>query len=739
MSVIDALQRHEHLVEELLADVSAYNPKVDRDLVRRAFEFAAKAHDGQQRRSGEEFINHPFGVAKICAELRLDEQTISAALLHDVVEDTGVSIAELREEFGEEIARLVEGVTKLTRIQFQSREQAQAENYRKMVVAMASDMRVILIKLADRLHNMRTIEYLGKQKQVQKARETLEVYAPLAHRLGIQTLKWELEDLAFEVLHPRKYSEIKAMVNEQRSDREAHVREASALLKAELDKLDIPSDISGRAKHFYSIYDKMARKGKEFNEIYDLTAMRVIVENKGEEGTRDCYGALGLIHSLWKPMPGRFKDYVAMAKANRYRSLHTTVIGPEGRPLEIQVRTREMHEEAELGIAAHWLYKRQRSAKLQEEEWLSWVKQLVDSHASPAGTDTGEFMRTFRSDLFVDEVYVFTPKGEVKTLPAGSTPIDFAYAVHTDIGHRTVGAKVNGRIVPLHYRLANGDFVEILTSRSPRGPSRDWLSLAVSSRARNKIRHWLSSQTRGETEQKGRDSLEQALKAQNLPYRKLAGSSMLAQVIREMGFKKADDFYLALGSGKVPASQVVNKVIQRLKIDEAVPEQTLPERKTRTRRATASDNLGIRVQGVEDPSVLLRLAKCCNPVPGDKIVGYISMGKGITIHRDDCPNVKALRRNPERFTRVDWDGGTTQCFRVQIAVSAWDRQRLLEDVARTFAEHGANIVSYGGAVEDQLAKNWYTAELGDVKALKTLLNALHNVDAVFDVYRVTPS
>jgi GTP pyrophosphokinase len=739
MTVLDALQRHEHLVEELLADVSAYNPKVDRGLVRRAFEFAAKAHDGQQRRSGEEFINHPFGVAKICAELRLDEQTISAALLHDVVEDTGVSIAELREEFGEEIARLVEGVTKLTRIQFQSREQAQAENYRKMVVAMASDMRVILIKLADRLHNMRTIEYLGKQKQVQKARETLEVYAPLAHRLGIQTLKWELEDLAFEVLHPRKYSEIKAMVNEQRSDREVHVREAAALLKAELDKLAIPSDISGRAKHFYSIYDKMARKGKEFNEIYDLTAMRVIVESKGEEGTRDCYGALGLIHSLWKPMPGRFKDYVAMAKANRYRSLHTTVIGPEGRPLEIQVRTREMHEEAELGIAAHWLYKRQRSAKLQEEEWLSWVKQLVDSHASPAGTDTGEFMRTFRSDLFVDEVYVFTPKGEVKTLPAGSTPIDFAYAVHTDIGHRTVGAKVNGRIVPLHYRLANGDFVEILTSRSPRGPSRDWLSLAVSSRARNKIRHWISSQTRGETEQKGRDSLEQALKAQNLPYRRLAGSSLMAQVIREMGFKKADDFYLALGSGKVPASQVVNKVIQRLKIDEAVPEQTLPERKSRTRRATASDNLGIRVQGVDDPSVLLRLAKCCNPVPGDKIVGYISMGKGITIHRDDCPNVKALRRNPERFTRVDWDGGTTQCFRVQIAVSAWDRQRLLEDVARTFAEHGANIVSYGGSVEDQLAKNWYTAELGDVKALKTLLNALRNVDAVFDVYRVTPS
>jgi GTP pyrophosphokinase len=740
MTVLDALQRHEHLVEELLAEVAAYNPEVDRDLIVRSFEFAAKAHDGQQRRSGEEFINHPFGVAKICAELHLDEQTIAAALLHDTVEDTGVSIAELREEFGEEIARLVEGVTKLTRIQFQSREQAQAENYRKMVVAMATDMRVILIKLADRLHNMRTIEYLGKQKQVQKARETLEVYAPLAHRLGIHTLKWQLEDLAFQVLHPRKYSEIKAMVSEQRSDREAHVREAAALLKAELDKLDIPADISGRAKHFYSIYDKMARKGKEFNEIYDLTAMRVIVEREGEEGTRDCYGALGLIHSLWKPMPGRFKDYIAMPKANRYRSLHTTVIGPEGRPLEIQVRTREMHEEAELGIAAHWLYKRLRSAKVQEEEWLAWVKQLVDTHAVPeGGADSGEFMRTFRSDLFVDEVYVFTPKGEVKTLPAGSTPIDFAYAVHTDIGHRTVGAKVNGRIVPLHYRLSNGDFVEILTSRSPRGPSRDWLSLAVSSRARNKIRHWLSSQTRGETEQKGREALEHALKAQNLPYRRLAGSALLAQVIREMGFKKADDFYLALGSGKVPASQVVNKLIQRLKTEEAVPEQKLPARRQHTRRAVSSDNLGIRVQGLDDASVLLRLAKCCNPVPGDRIVGYISMGKGITIHRDDCPNVRALRRNPERFTRVDWDGGSVHSFRVQIAVSAWDRPRLLEDVARTFAEHGANIVSYGGTVEDQLAKNWYTAELGDVKALKSLLNALRNIEGVFDVFRVTPS
>jgi len=739
MSVLDTREGHERFVEELLGEVTSYNPDVDRELIRHAFEFAAHAHDGQQRRSGEAFINHPFGAAKICAELRLDEQTIAAALLHDVVEDTQVSLAEVREEFGDEIARLVEGVTKLTRIQFQSREQAQAENYRKMVVAMATDMRVILIKLADRLHNMRTIEYLGKQKQTQKARETLEIYAPLAHRLGIHTLKWQLEDLSFQVLHPRKYTEIKAMVNEQRSDRDAHVREAAALLKAELDKVEIPVEIIGRAKHFYSIYDKMARKGKEFNEIFDLTAMRVIVERLGDEGTRDCYGALGLIHSLWKPMPGRFKDFIAMPKANRYRSLHTTVIGPEGRPLEIQVRTREMHEEAELGVAAHWLYKRHRSTKLQEEEWLAWVKQLVETHSVTEVGDGGDFIKTFRQDLFTDEVLVFTPKGEVKTLPAGSTPIDFAYAVHTDIGHRMVGAKVNGRIVPLHFRLSNGDFVEVLTSRQPRGPSRDWLSLVVSSRARGKIRHWLSSQTRGETEQKGRDALEQALKAQNLPYRKLAGSSLLAQVIREMNFKKADDFYQALGSGKVTAGQVVNKVIQRLKTDEVVHEETLTVRKPRTRRAVASDSLGIRVQGVEDPSVLVRLAKCCTPVPGDTIIGYVSLGKGITIHRGDCPNVRALRRNPERLTVVDWDGGAVHSFCVQIAVSAWDRPRLLEDVARTFAEHGANIVSYGGTVEDQLAKNWYTAELGDVKSLKTLLNALRNVDAVFDVYRVTPS
>jgi GTP diphosphokinase / guanosine-3',5'-bis(diphosphate) 3'-diphosphatase len=726
---------HEDLLEELLADVEAYKPDVDRDLLRRAFLYAEKAHEGQKRRSGEDFIHHPIGAAKIVAELHLDEATIAAALLHDTVEDTGASTDDLRAEFGDEVAQLVEGVTKLTRIQFASREHAEAENYRKMIIAMAEDVRVILIKLADRLHNMRTIEYLGKQKQVQKAKEVLEVYAPLAHRLGIHALKWELEDLAFQTLHPRKYEEIKTMVAERRADRQEHVAEAADVLEQELNKVDIPADISGRAKHFYSIYEKMAKKGKEFNEIYDLTAMRVIVQRSGDEGTRDCYGALGLIHSLWKPMPGRFKDYIAMPKLNHYKALHTTVIGPQGRPLEIQVRTHEMHETAEFGIAAHWLYKRGKDGG-KSAEWTAWVTQLMDWQADEA--DPREFMKNFRTDLFSDEVHVFTPKGQVKTLPAGSTPIDFAYAVHTDVGHKTVGAKINGRIVPLHYKLKNGDFVEILTSKSGRGPSRDWMAVAQSSRARNKIRQWFSRETREDAEQKGREALEQALKHQNLPYRKLQGSAVLAQVIGETGFKKAEDFYVALGSGKLSPGSTVNKVIQRLKTEEVATEEPIVLKTPRARETVDSSKVGIKVGGVDD--VLVRLAKCCTPVPGDEIVGYVSLGKGITIHREDCPNVKALRRNPERLTDVDWDGNAvSSSFRVQIKLESWDRPRLLEDVARTFSEHGANIVAYGGVVDDQLAKNWYTAEVGDVKSLRGLLTALRNIEAVFDAYRVTPS
>ena len=590
MAVVGTEQHHESLVEELLASVETYNPDVDRDLIRRAFATAEERHRGQFRRSGEDFIHHPYGVARICAELHLDGQTIAAALLHDVIEDTDAELDELRAEFGAEIAQLVEGVTKLTRIQFSSREQAEAENYRKMIVAMAQDVRVILIKLADRLHNMRTIEYLGKQKQVQKAKETLEVYAPLAHRLGIHALKWELEDLSFQALHPRKYAEIKAMVADRRADRESQVDQAATILGLELEKADIPATISGRAKHFYSIYDKMAKKGREFNEIYDLTAMRVMCRP-----LRRGRNARLLRRARADPL-------ALEADAGAVQGLHRDA---EAQPLSLAAHDRDRPDgdaardpgadarDARGGGArrrgAHWLYKRGKAGK-GDDEWLTWVRSLMDWQGDEQ--DAAEFMRTLRTDLFDDEVYVFTPKGEVKTLPAGASPIDFAYAVHTDVGHRTVGAKVNGRIVPLHYRLKNGDFVEILTSKSGRGPSRDWLSLARSSRARNKIRQWFQRETRGETEQKGREALDQALKAQNLPYRKLQGSSVLASVIRELGFKKAEDFYLALGSGKIGTGHVVNKVLQRLKVDDVTEEPVIATKPAARKRIVTGTRSG---------------------------------------------------------------------------------------------------------------------------------------------------
>jgi len=727
-------ERHDPLLAELLGRIAEYNANADADLIRAAFDYACVHHKGQRRKSGEEFIHHPVAVATICAELKLDTATIAAALLHDVVEDTEAELDEVRERFGEDVAVLVDGVTKLTRISFASREQAQVENYRKMIVAMARDLRVILIKLADRLHNMRTISALGKQKQVETAKETLELYAPLAHRLGIQSIKWELEDLAFHTLHPRRYAEIESLVNQAGDERERFADQAGTILNHELEHASIQADISGRAKHLYSIYTKMAQGGKEFNEIYDLTAVRVLVDS-----VKDCYGAIGVIHSLWKPMPGRFKDYVAMPKVNMYQSLHTTVIGPQGKPLEIQVRTQDMHQTAEYGIAAHWLYKASPHGSRDRPGANEWVAQLADWQGD--ANDPKEFMDTLRVDLFSDEVYVFTPKGEVKSLPAGATPLDFAYAVHTDVGHRCVGAKVNGRIVPLHYTLQSGEFVEVLTSKQERGPSRDWMNLVKTSRARNKIRQWFTQQAREDLEQKGRESLQHALKSNGLPHQKVSASPLLAGIIREMGFKKADDFYVAIGGGKIQVGQVVTKLIGRLKTAEVIsPEHELTPSRRPQKRPAASSSFGIVVEGTTDPDVLVRMAKCCTPVPGDGVVGYISLGRGITIHRDDCPNVRALKRTPERFTAVSWDDSdaATSSFRVTIALQSWDRPRLLEDVARTFAEHGANIVEYGGHVADQMARNWYTAEVGDVKELRALLQALRNIDSVFDAYRVTP-
>jgi guanosine-3',5'-bis(diphosphate) 3'-pyrophosphohydrolase len=770
-------ERYENLLpheRDLLADLFAIISEhaedavqpVDMDKVGDAFAFACERHADQRRKSGEQFITHPVGVAKICAGMRLDTQTLCAALLHDTVEDTSASLEDVRVKFGDDVGQLVDGVTKLAGITFQSRDEQQAENYRKMLVAMATDIRVILIKLADRLHNMRTLSALTKQKQIDKAKETLDIFAPLAHRLGIHSIKWELEDLAFSTLHPRKYGDIRALVSQQRDEREGYVERAGHYLNQELAAVGIKAEVSGRAKHFYSIYSKMTKKGREFNEIYDLTAMRVIVDS-----VKDCYGAIGIIHSLWKPLPGRFKDYIAMPRFNLYQALHTTVIGPEGRPLEIQIRTRQMHYTAEYGVAAHWIYKgdtrvgagRGRKGALPVTALVDgdsagpstadegdgaaaadvakpvWLKHLLDWQQELQ--DPRDFMETLKIDLFEDEVFVFTPKGEVKSLPAEATPLDFAYAVHTDVGHRCVGAKVNGKITPLHYRLQSGDIVEILTSKQDRGPSRDWLSLVKTSRARNKIRAWYTRERREDSERRGRELLQETLRKHGLPAQKTTGSPLLAEVIREMGFRKADDFYVALGQAKISATVVSKKLLQRLKQGDAVTEERPAEGLARGKEEIArplgtASRYGIQVAGISD--VMVRLAKCCRPVPGDDIVGYISLGRGITIHRESCNNVKALMRNRERFTKVSWDGENETSFRVELQVDAWDRTRLLEDLSRNFAEAGVNIIEARCTVKHPMVKNRFVVEVPDTTTLKTCITRLRNVDSVFDAYRVTP-
>jgi GTP diphosphokinase / guanosine-3',5'-bis(diphosphate) 3'-diphosphatase len=745
--VVELSEFEQGLLNDLFAVVEEHADEaavaVDRDRVREAFVYSCQHHADQRRRSGEDFIVHPVSVAKICAGMRLDTETLCAALLHDTVEDTSASLSDIEERFGEEIAGLVDGVTKLTGLTFQSRDEAQAENYRKMMVAMASDIRVILIKLADRLHNMRTIDAMPKQKQMDKARETLDIYAPIAHRLGIHAIKWELEDLAFQTLHPRKYNEIKTLVAQQREERERYVNEAGAHLSGELLEVGIEAEISGRAKHFYSIYSKMTRKGREFNEIYDLTAMRVIVGS-----VKDCYGTVGVIHSLWKPLPGRFKDFVAMPKFNMYQSLHTTVIGPEGRPLEIQVRTRSMHDLAEFGIAAHWMYKEDGTRKVGREAAalrdpdgkLKWLRSLVDWQKDVS--DPREFVETLKVDLFEDDVFVFTPKGEVKSLAAGATPLDFAYEIHTDVGHRCVGAKVNGKIVPLSYQLRSGDIVEVLTSKRERGPSRDWLSLVKTTRARNKIKAWYKAETRRDTEHAGRELLQDHLRKQGLPAQKIVASPLMAEVIREVGFRKGDDFYIALGAAKVSPQVVINKVMQRLKAGETAESELtaaadlMTSGRRRSRPTTSSNRYGIAVDGIDE--VMLRLAKCCHPVPGDEIVGYISLGRGITIHRDDCPNVEVLRKDSERFTPVAWDGDADTSFQVEIEVQGWDRHRLLEDMSRTFAEAGINILEARCTVNHPMIRNQFVVEVGDTRTLDQAITRLRNIDNVFDAYRVTP-
>ncbi len=726
----------EELLAGLFAKVGRYNPAFDRDLLSRAFAVASSQHRGQVRASGEPYINHPLGTAEICADLRLDSATLAAALLHDVVEDTELSIEEVREQFGEEVALLVDGVTKLSQMQFRSVEEEQAENVRKMILAMAKDPRVILIKLADRLHNMRTLRYLGKEKQLDKAKETLEIYAPLAHRLGIEQVKWQLEDLAFATLHPRKYAEIQQMVAQRRADRERDVEEARQTLGQELAAVGIKAEIVGRAKHFYSIYDKMVRKGREFNEIYDLIALRVLVDS-----VKDCYATLGVIHSLWKPVPGRFKDYIAMPKFNMYQSLHTTVIGPQGKPLEIQIRTYEMHETAEYGIAAHWMYKEKGGRTSQraetDAEKLQWLRQIMEWQSE--AKDAAEFMESLRIDLVQDEVYVFTPKGEIKRLPQGSTPVDFAYAIHTDVGHRCIGAKVNSRIVPLTYKLQSGDIVEILTSKTPQGPSRDWLQFVASPGARTKIRQWFKRERREDFEHIGREALLEAFRKQGLPAQRLISSEVLAEVMRETGHAKKEDFFSAVGSGKISPHHVVTRVVQSLDrspqaVSGIVP---VPETVSRAARGAPSDQLGIHIDGLTD--VAIRIPQCCRPVPGDEVVGYISLGRGVTVHRRDCPNLKALEKNPERLIPVRWDTRAKAPVRVEIQVEAYDRNHLLEDISRTLSESGISIIAAQiFTARNNMVKDRFVFDVPDIDYLETVLQRLRRIDTVYDAYRVTP-
>ncbi|MBE0429444.1 MAG: bifunctional (p)ppGpp synthetase/guanosine-3',5'-bis(diphosphate) 3'-pyrophosphohydrolase [Thermoleophilia bacterium] len=724
-------------LRQLLDTITSYNPDFDRDMISRAYHYSRSNHAGSFRKSGEDFISHPLGTARICADLKLDSVTIAAALLHDVVEDTPATLETIRKMFGDEVADLVDGVTKLQKVSLQGEEEEQAENLRKMIIAMARDIRVILIKLADRTHNMRTICHLEKQRQIRKAKETLEIYAPLAHRLGIYSIKWELEDLAFSALHPRKYSELQQMVAQRRTDRETYVAQVAEYLGNELKNVGIASEIEGRAKHFYSIYNKMVRRGKEFNEIYDLTAMRVLVDS-----VKDCYGSLGIIHALWKPMPGRFKDYIAMPKFNMYRSLHTTVIGPQGKPLEIQIRTHTMHQTAEYGIAAHWLYKEEgprKKSKEQSEDKLSWLRQMMEWQSET--DDPKEFMKTLRIDLFEEEVFVFTPKGEVISLAAGGTPVDFAYAVHTDVGHHCVGAKVNGRIVPLQHPLQSGDFIEILTSKSSQGPSRDWLKFVKTSKARNKIRQWFKKERRQDSEHIGREMLQEALRRKGLASQKIVASPAFSELTRAMGFLKAEDLYVSLGTGKTSPQQVLTKITQQMEaageISSLVTEPAAMP--VRERAATMPPRkLGISVDGVDDVGV--RLAKCCKPLPGDKIAGYISLGKGVSIHRKDCANVRALeRQSKERFIHVSWKGASEKAFRAEFQVEAMDRSRLLEDISRTLSDSGINIVSAQClTTADHMVKDRFVVEIGDAKLLDTVLDGIKTIDTVFDAYRVTP-
>jgi guanosine-3',5'-bis(diphosphate) 3'-pyrophosphohydrolase len=716
--------------DALAKSVRTYNAKADTKQLQRAYALAEASHEGQKRLSGEDFVEHPLAVANILADLRLDTTTLVAALLHDTVEDTEVSLDQLEEEFGPEVTRIVDGLTKLDALTFRSREQEQAENVRKMIVAMAGDIRVLLIKLADRLHNMRTLGALRPDKQRSIATETLEIYAPLANRLGVQEIKWELEDLAFKTLHSGPYREIASLVEKRRGERQALIDEVLAATRGKLKELGVKAEVEGRPKHLYSIYEKMVIRGKEFNEIYDLVGVRILVDN-----LRDTYAALGAVHSLWKPVPGRFKDYVAMPKSNMYQSLHTTVVGPGGTPLEIQIRTRDMHRTAQFGIAAHWRYK-EGSKQARDAADIAWLGQMMEWLKDMA--DPREFMEGLKIDLYGGQVFVFTPKGDVVNLPAGATPVDFAYTIHTDVGHRTIGAKVGGKLVPLDYELRTGDTVEILTSRAQgEGPSQDWLQFVKTPRARNKIRQWFSRGRREDAMEHGRDALQRLMRKQNVPFKRLATEEALSQVAADLKVSNLEALYVAVGEGHVSPQSVMARLSRLVTGSDEHDVTEVPlARPVRLQRDEVSR--GIVVRGATD--LWVRLGRCCTPVPGDEILGFVTRGQGVSVHRVDCPNATSLRRQPERLIDVSWAEGKSTSFVVAIQVEALDRTRLLSDVATVLSDSHVNILSATSATgRDRVTRLRFTFELADIAHLSNVLGAVKKVDGVFDAYRILPS
>jgi GTP pyrophosphokinase len=731
------------VLEPLFRAVRSNHPKADVALLERAYLTAARHHESQTRMSGEPYITHPLAVATILAEIGMTEPTLVAALLHDTVEDTAYTLNELRVDFGDEVALLVDGVTKLDKVKYG--DTAHSETIRKMIVAMSRDIRVLVIKLADRLHNMRTLQYLRQETQERIARETLEIFAPLAHRLGMNTLKWELEDLAFGTLHPKMYDEIVRLVAERAPSRDTMLADVIRRVEEDLRAAKIKATVTGRPKHYYSIYQKMIVRGRDLSDIYDLVGIRILVEDE-----RDCYGTLGVLHARWNPVPGRFKDFVAMPKFNMYQSLHTTVIGPSGKPVELQIRTLAMHRRAEYGVAAHWKYKEDMrigadpkaagsTAAAAGQGDMAWVRQLLDwQHETE---DPGEFLESLRFEINATEVYVFTPRGDVIALPAGSTPVDFGYAVHTEVGHHTIGARVNGRLVPLESTLENGDVVEVFTSKAPNaGPSRDWLGFVKSQRARTKIRQWFTKERREEAIEQGKAQIARLMRKEGAPIKRVLSHEALSTVAAELRLADVSALYAAVGEGNIGAQSVVRRVLALHGGEEGATEDLaegvqITSDRVRAKRPSVGD-AGVIVKGISD--VWVKLAKCCTPVPGDKILGFVTRGAGVSVHRADCTNAASLTAQPERLVEVDWAPTAQSMFLVNIQVEALDRARLLSDLTKVLSDLHVNILAASlQTARNRVARTRFTFEMGDPKHLGHVLRTVRSVDGVYDAYRVT--